>query len=169
MFRWIFILADVKKPILGADFLRHFGLLVDMRNHRLLDKHTLQCISTQTPFLPQCYHATRKWTSLPLYSLNSQRSMKVHNYHDCSVKHNVTLYIITTSPPVTACTYLLAPPSPGTIIGCTHGVWAYAQVGHHKALIQSSRKVKATGDLTIQSHTYRIFQHLYMEPPYFPS
>ena len=28
---WIFIVADVQKPILGADFLRHFGLLVDMQ------------------------------------------------------------------------------------------------------------------------------------------
>lgn len=28
---WIFIVADVQKPILGANFLRHFGLLVDMK------------------------------------------------------------------------------------------------------------------------------------------
>ena len=32
---WIFIIADVQKPILGADFLRHFGLLIDMRQHQL--------------------------------------------------------------------------------------------------------------------------------------
>ena len=29
-FRWVFVIADVKKPILGADFLHHFNLLVDM-------------------------------------------------------------------------------------------------------------------------------------------
>ena len=29
-FRWVFVIADVKNPILGADFLRHFSLLVDV-------------------------------------------------------------------------------------------------------------------------------------------
>ena len=37
---WIFIVADVQKPILGADFLRNFGLLVDMRKRRLIDTNT---------------------------------------------------------------------------------------------------------------------------------
>ena len=32
-FPWIFIIAEVQKPILGADFLWHFGLLVDMKQH----------------------------------------------------------------------------------------------------------------------------------------
>ena len=39
-FSWIFIIADVQKPILGADFLRHFGLLVDMKQRRLCDTLT---------------------------------------------------------------------------------------------------------------------------------
>ena len=39
-FRWVFILADVEKPILGADFLRHFNLLVDMKHSRLVDTQT---------------------------------------------------------------------------------------------------------------------------------
>ena len=30
-FRWIFIIADVQNPILGADFLRSYSLLVDMK------------------------------------------------------------------------------------------------------------------------------------------
>lgn len=37
---WIFIVAEVQKPILGADFLRHFGLLVDMQQHQLHDAIT---------------------------------------------------------------------------------------------------------------------------------
>ena len=36
-FRWVFVVANVKHPILGADFLCHFGLLVDMQNHHLAD------------------------------------------------------------------------------------------------------------------------------------
>jgi len=30
-FEWTFIIADVQQPILGADFLKHFGLFVDIR------------------------------------------------------------------------------------------------------------------------------------------
>ncbi len=36
-FQWIFIIADVKNPILGADFLRHYSLLVDLNHNRLVD------------------------------------------------------------------------------------------------------------------------------------
>ena len=39
-FRWVFLIADVKHPILGADFLHHFNLLVDMTNGRLVDSVT---------------------------------------------------------------------------------------------------------------------------------
>ncbi|CAK9810898.1 Transposon Tf2-9 polyprotein [Anthophora plagiata] len=37
-FTWRFVVADVSKPIIGADFLAHFGLLVDIRNQRLIDQ-----------------------------------------------------------------------------------------------------------------------------------
>jgi hypothetical protein len=36
-FTWRFVVADVTHPLIGADFLSHFGLLVDCRNNRLLD------------------------------------------------------------------------------------------------------------------------------------
>jgi len=39
-FTWRFVVAAVSKPIIGADFLVHYGLLVDMRNQRLLDVST---------------------------------------------------------------------------------------------------------------------------------
>lgn len=39
-FQWKFIVADVKFPILGTDFLRHYGLLVDVSKSRLLDATT---------------------------------------------------------------------------------------------------------------------------------
>ena len=37
---WIFIIADVQKAILGADFLRHFRLMVDMSHIKLVDIRT---------------------------------------------------------------------------------------------------------------------------------
>lgn len=39
-FPWRFIVADTQHPILGADFLSHYGLLVDMRRRQLQDTST---------------------------------------------------------------------------------------------------------------------------------
>ena len=39
-FRWIFLIADVRHPILSADFLSHFNLLADMTRGRLIDSLT---------------------------------------------------------------------------------------------------------------------------------
>lgn len=39
-FQWPFILADVSKPIIGADFLRHYGLLIDLKRGCLKDPLT---------------------------------------------------------------------------------------------------------------------------------
>ena len=39
-FTWKFTIADVSKPIIGADFLRYFGLLVDVGRKRLMDAET---------------------------------------------------------------------------------------------------------------------------------
>lgn len=37
---WKFVVADVSHPIIGADFLRHFGLLVDLKKGKLIDNET---------------------------------------------------------------------------------------------------------------------------------
>ncbi|EFN72115.1 hypothetical protein EAG_00326, partial [Camponotus floridanus] len=39
-FLWRFTVADVSRPIIGADFLAFYGLLVDLRNRRLVDQMT---------------------------------------------------------------------------------------------------------------------------------
>ena len=39
-FCWIFIITDIQHPILGADFLYIYSLLVDMSHNRLLDSLT---------------------------------------------------------------------------------------------------------------------------------
>ncbi|XP_026481819.1 uncharacterized protein LOC113389000 [Ctenocephalides felis] len=39
-FSWKFVIADVEKPIIGADFLSIYNLLVDLRNKRLLEGDT---------------------------------------------------------------------------------------------------------------------------------
>ncbi len=42
VFNWPFLLAAVQFPILGVDFLRYFGLLVDPAGDRLVDRLTRQ-------------------------------------------------------------------------------------------------------------------------------
>ena len=39
-FRWVFLVADVKLPILGVDFLHYFNLLVDVSKGCLIDSIT---------------------------------------------------------------------------------------------------------------------------------
>lgn len=39
-FIWTFIVADVTSPIIGADFIAHFDLLIDLKRHRLIDNFT---------------------------------------------------------------------------------------------------------------------------------
>ncbi|XP_029652033.1 uncharacterized protein LOC115225229 [Octopus sinensis] len=45
-FQWVFVIADIPHPILGADFLNNFDLLVDVRRRRLVDGSTT--LSTPT-------------------------------------------------------------------------------------------------------------------------
>jgi hypothetical protein len=40
-FAWTFVVADVTYPLIGADFLSHFGLLVDCRNNCLLERRNV--------------------------------------------------------------------------------------------------------------------------------
>jgi len=39
-FTWSFVIADIPKPIIGADLLAHFDLTVDLKNQRLVDQVT---------------------------------------------------------------------------------------------------------------------------------
>ncbi|KAL1518322.1 hypothetical protein ABEB36_001961 [Hypothenemus hampei] len=48
---WNFIVADVTQPILGADFLCHHGILVDLRRKRLIDGFTLIAIQAAVDVL----------------------------------------------------------------------------------------------------------------------
>ena len=39
-YTWTFLVADIKQPIIGADFLIHYSLLVDLRSRCLRDMRT---------------------------------------------------------------------------------------------------------------------------------
>lgn len=102
-FNWNFIIADVSKPILGADFLKEFGLLVDLKRKRLLDPLTnLNSIGKVI---------TGPSSSLTLISGSFQNSKifsLLNKFKDITVErstiqpvlHNVTHHILTKGPPV---------------------------------------------------------------------
>ena len=39
-YRWVFMVANIHNSILGADFLKNYGLIVDMSRRQLLDTRT---------------------------------------------------------------------------------------------------------------------------------
>jgi hypothetical protein len=82
--RWslprIFIIADVQKPILRADFLRHFGLLVDMKQCQLIDAATptsrSRTFSLPTSLLVRPSVRSTLTTPTTVYCWSSQPSHK---------------------------------------------------------------------------------------------
>ena len=103
-FRWIFVIADVQNPILGADFLRNFGLLVDMKHTRLLDTTTqlhVQGITMHT-LSPHPVLHLRKPASVYNATLAEFPTVTQPWCYDQPVRHSVTHHITTTGPPVTA-------------------------------------------------------------------
>ena len=110
-FRWIFITADVRHAILGADFLHHFGLSVDVRQSRLTDTLThLQVlgISTRTVSdgltLP-CLDSQDPYAAVLAEFPNLLRPRATEQ----PCQHDVTHHIRTTGPPVSARPHRLPP------------------------------------------------------------
>ena len=110
-FRWVFVVAETTTPILGADFLQHFGLLVDLKHNRLADTTTnlvvQGIVSQETSLSP---------TLLPNKPSNAIEAILAEfpavtqpGSMGQSIKHDVTHHITTTGPPVTGRTRRLAP------------------------------------------------------------
>ena len=113
-FRWIFIIADVSKPILGADFLHHFGLLVDIAHGKLVDTNTHLSIrgilAKDTPTSLTITTSTPSQEHLYSSLLSEFPELtRIHNYHDTPVKHNITHHITTNGPPVSSRARRLSP------------------------------------------------------------
>lgn len=51
-FTWKFTIADVSKPIIGVDFLSFYNLLIDCRNHRLIDGTTSLFVAASSQRVP---------------------------------------------------------------------------------------------------------------------
>ena len=110
VFRWIFIIADLPNPIIGADFLQHFGLLVDVKRRKLIDSTTSLTVagigSNTSPISPTIV----KHSASPYETLVGQFPEVTRPvYSNREVKHSVTHHIVTNGPPVSARPRRLAP------------------------------------------------------------
>ena len=108
---WIFVIADVQKSILCADFLTHYGLTVDMRQSKLIDTRThlrVQGIASASTSPHPSLHI--KDVSSPYLQLLAEFPELSQIFTpDTPVKHDVRHYIETTGPPASARPRRLAP------------------------------------------------------------
>lgn len=111
-FSWSFVIADTATAILGADFLGHFGLLVDVRNRRLVDMVTK--LSTRGKVRPIDAPSIKTLTN----EISAPYAVLLARYQNITVppppneppRHNTVHHITTTpGPPVSARPRRLAP------------------------------------------------------------
>jgi transposase InsO family protein/predicted aspartyl protease len=101
-YRWTFVIADVSQPILGADFLSFFGLMVDMNARKVIDSVTRNdviavIVSNNTDSVN---YLTEKQ---PFYDILKRYPdiTRPVNFKD-TPKHSIVHHIETTGPPVYA-------------------------------------------------------------------
>ena len=105
-FRWVFIIADISKPIIGADFLTHFNLLVDVKHRTLHDATTSLsvngiCINADSPYISPVI--SRLDSGSPYDAVLQQfPEITRPDFSRTAVKHSVTHHITTRGPPVAA-------------------------------------------------------------------
>ena len=112
-FWWVFMVANVKNPILGADFLRHFSLLVDMRNHHLADGFTqlrVQGVICSTT-LPCPAVLLQQGPSVYDNILTEFPTVTRPCLSDVPMKHDIKHHICTNGPPTTVRPCRLGPES----------------------------------------------------------
>ena len=109
-FRWVFVITNVHIPIIGADFLRHYSLLVDMTNSWLVDSITqlrVQGIHSQVESLRPSFFPSQHIT---FTALIAEYATVIQPHLSCnSSEHNVMHHIQTDGTPVNARPWRLAP------------------------------------------------------------
>lgn len=104
---WIFTIADVTGPILGADFLRHYDLDIQLKNRILIERSTgkvVRAAACNPRQVPTDIHVCR------VNSVQQRFHNILNKYPDITnpqnanreCKHNTVHYIPTTGPPVYA-------------------------------------------------------------------
>ena len=104
IFHWIFVIADTATPIIRADFLREYGLLVYMKHSKLMDmttqlhtKGTISHVVSLSLFFSLQQLNTEYHTLLAQFTSVTKPCLPPH-----PLKHNVTHHMHTTGSPVHA-------------------------------------------------------------------
>lgn len=110
-YRWTFTVAQVAQPIIGADFLRHFHLMVDVANRRLVNIETFFSFPIKGD---RSVPAINRITTAPPAErfrkiLSEFPSITEPRFDSQAVKHGVRHHIITSGPPVYARARRLSP------------------------------------------------------------
>ncbi|XP_044745081.1 uncharacterized protein LOC123306944 [Coccinella septempunctata] len=102
-FRWPFIIAKTSRGILGADFLKKFNLLVDLKRQQLVDGDTKLCRKGELASITsEDVVSTLVSEKLDKFSvlLNNYSELTRPNFLPSNVEHNVKHHIVTTGQPV---------------------------------------------------------------------
>ncbi|GFT86668.1 hypothetical protein TNCV_1251331 [Trichonephila clavipes] len=109
-FQWPFIIAKVKRGIIGADFLHKFQLLIDLHNRKLIDGVTNLSIKGEVATIQENNDlSTVNRASKYFNLLNSYPDLTKPNLVNRAVKHGVKHHILTTGQPVYSKARQLAP------------------------------------------------------------
>lgn len=101
VFPWTFVVAEVTRPILGADFLEHFSLLVDIKNKKLIDSLTTCSINASRAPGETMGIKTIAGSSSWHKILEKYPNLTNPSMLNCpSKKHGITHCIMTKGPPV---------------------------------------------------------------------
>ena len=103
IYQWDFVIADVSRPLLGADFLHTNSLLVDLKGKRLMDAATyhsvpLQSTKVSAPHLDTISSSTDQYDLL----LAEFPDITTPNFVQSPTKHGIEHFITTKGPPVHA-------------------------------------------------------------------
>lgn len=100
-FNWKFLIASVPVPIIGADFLENFGLLIDLKHRRLIDNIT-KFVHVGTSAMSTNHFSVKLISGDSIYHkiLAEYPELTKISPKITQVKHNTRHYIETNGPPV---------------------------------------------------------------------
>lgn len=103
-FTWNFVIADVTQPIIGADFLEYYKLLVDIAGRKLIDRVTeLTTPATLIKSTQQTIRTIDVGTNPHITQLlNKYEDITKPSSLRAAPKHKIEHHIITKGPPVSA-------------------------------------------------------------------
>ena len=99
-FTWPFLIADVRTPLLGADFLAHHGLLIDVAGRRLIDIDALKsCPLSTGPKLQTVYAVAPDEYECLQKEFPEVFKPELRQQPGTTAKHGIYHHITTKGPP----------------------------------------------------------------------